>query len=53
MILDDIVEKRKERYKVRKENLPLEKLKEKIEYPESLSYRFYDLFKNKDFLGKL
>ena len=50
MILDDIVEKRKERYKVRKENLPLEKLKEKIEYPESLSYRFYDLFKNNNFV---
>ena len=50
MILDDIVEKRKERYKEIKKNLPLEKLKEKIEYPKEASYIFYDLFKNNNFV---
>ena len=50
MILDDIVEKRKKRYEEIKKNLPLEKLKEKIEYPNKPSYVFYDLFKNNNFV---
>jgi len=50
MILDDIVNKRKERYEIIKKNLPLEKLKEKIEYPSIPNYRFYDLFKNNNFV---
>ncbi len=50
MILDDIVEKRKERYIEIKKKLPLEKLKEKIEYPKEASYIFYDLFKNNNFV---
>ena len=50
MILDDIVKKRKERYKEIKKSLPLEELKEKIEYPNKPSYVFYDLFKNNNFV---
>jgi len=50
MILDDIVEKRKKRYEIIKKDLPLSKLKEEIEYPLNPIYKFYDLFKNKDFI---
>ncbi len=50
MILDDIVKKRKERYDVIKKKLPLEELKKKIIISNNPEYRFYDLFKNKDFI---
>ena len=50
MILDDIVLKRKERYKTIKENKPLEELKKEIVIPSNPTYRFYDLFKKKNFI---
>lgn len=50
MILDDIVLKRKERYKTIKENKPLEELKKEITIPTNPVFRFYDLFKNKNFI---
>ena len=50
MILDDIVEKRKERYDIIKKELPLEELKKIIIISNNPKYVFYDLFKNKDFI---
>lgn len=50
MILDDIVEARKKDYDIIKEKMPLEKLKEMVNIPENKEYRFYDLFKKKDFI---
>lgn len=50
MILDDIVLKRKERYKTIKENKPLEELKKEITISTNPVFRFYDLFKNKNFI---
>lgn len=50
MILDDIVKARKARYDIIKEKLPLEKLKEMVNISENKEYRFYDLFKKKDFV---
>lgn len=50
MILDEIVESVKERYKRIKEETPLEKLIEKIDFNEKKEYRFYDLLKEKKFI---
>jgi indole-3-glycerol phosphate synthase len=50
MILDEIVESVKERYKKIKEETPLDKLKEIIDFHEKKEYRFYDLFKEKKFI---
>jgi indole-3-glycerol phosphate synthase len=50
MILDEIVESVKERYKKIKEETPLDKLIEKIDFHEKKEYRFYDLLKEKKFI---
>ncbi|MBR6072612.1 MAG: indole-3-glycerol phosphate synthase TrpC [Acholeplasmatales bacterium] len=50
MILDDIVKARKADYDIIKNKLPLEELKKKVIVPNKLEYRFYDLFKKKDFI---
>lgn len=50
MILDEIVKSVKERYKIRKEEVPLEELKKRIHINYPLEYKFYDLFKKKNFI---
>ena len=50
MILDDIVRDRKKDYEKIMAEKPLEELKKEIEIPTNPKYRFYDLFKNKDFI---
>ncbi len=50
MILDDIVRDRKKDYEKRILDLPLDILKEKIKIEDNPKFKFYDLFKNNDFI---
>ena len=50
MILDKICESVKERYKKIKEEVTLEEVKSKIDFNALKTYRFYDLFKNNEFV---
>ena len=50
MILDDIVRDRKKDYEKRVLDLPLDILKEKIKIDDNPKFKFYDLFKNNDFI---
>ena len=50
MILDEIVLSVKKRYEKIKKEIPLEVLKEKINFNEKKEYKFYDLFKKNKFI---
>ena len=50
MILDDIVEKRKKDYEIIIKNKPLDELKKEIKIEGNPIFKFYDLFKKKDFI---
>ncbi len=50
MILDDIVRDRKKDYVNIIKNKPLDELKKEIIIEDNPKYRFYDLFKNNDFI---
>ena len=50
MILDDIVRDRKKDYEKRILDLPLDILKEKIKIEDNPKFKFYDLFKDNDFI---
>ncbi len=50
MILDDIVRDRKKDYEKIIQNKPLEELKKEIKIDDNPEYKFYNLFKNNDFI---
>jgi indole-3-glycerol phosphate synthase len=50
MILDDIVRDRKKDYEKIIQNKPLEELKKEIKIEDNPEYKFYNLFKNNDFI---
>ena len=50
MILDKIIAKVKERYEIIKRNKPLEELIKEIKFSQTHEYKFYDLFKKKEFV---